>query len=518
MRNEITFPQLERLNKTLVDWGVNYSVYPYNAYTMNELLMQFFNSINGCVDVVNEHSKTVSAILTWVQNEGLSETLTKQLIIWKEDGTFNEIINKELFKGLSDRIDGLNENILDVRDDMSDEMDKYKETVNEEITIFGDKINEFKDTLDKQKFVTVYLNEYGKYANEGTEEEDWSKAFDYVFKNVVKDSVATIKWNGRLKVRSTIFLPKHVNLEGTGLPWSGLTPTADFQGDYVIKDLNVPTHNSISKLYFDFAYNKNVRGLKVLCPYDYTVYDLLVADGIGDTFLDIGGSEISQSLCISNCVAYRENRGTGAIMELRNCQEFYIVNNKFLYKSQGKHECVWCDGVTNTTFINNSFAFTDETALKLLAYNYPKRLTGNLVIGNLFEGIGAKGCINLIGSSNPDLEGSYNTIEDNSYFSSTPIVTLGYIANTKICDPVKVNYTEGTRRTYFFNKYNANSKNPYGNVEEYTDGGYKMTKAWFKILPVDDGGASYLYMTSPDGTEHEITVTNEGELKIVREG
>lgn len=480
---------INKLNAFDLDCSI-FSVYDYNSGSMTELLCEFFKKINECIDVSN---KSLS-LLEWLVEIGLKKEVAEKLNEWITDGTLAEIINETLFQELNEKIDNLGEEINDVITDVKENIEY---------------------TLDKQQFVIVYLNEYEDIAKAGTPEEDWSLAFKYVFDNVVNESVATVKWNGRLKVKSTINIPRHVNLEGTGLPWSGLTPTSDFIGDYVITDLNSETHSSLTNIYFDFAYNKRVKGVKCLNPYDYIVYSKLVADGIGACFLDIGGDKISQSMEINNCVAYREAMSSDAIVELRNCQEFYLSNNKFLFKAQGNAECVWCDGVTNTTFIHNSFAFTNQVALKLLAYNFPKRLNGNLIIGNLFEGIGEQGCISIIGSSQPDLEGGYNTITDNSYFSSTPIVHLGYIGNTTVRDAVRLDRMEGEKRTFFFNKYSLESKQTNGSVEEWTDGAYKVTKSWFEIRNVNPGEASYLYMYDSDGKKHELTIGTDGQLNVI---
>lgn len=467
--------------------------------TMNDVIVV----INELKTSIYEGTKVINTLDITI-DEGYKLLAKLNAVEYIQRPEFNKVTEE-----INDKIDNYKQNtyekIKEVEDNVNTNLKEFKKETNRGITDFKNKINK---VLDAQKFVVVYLNEYSEIAKQGTLDEDWSLAFNHVFENVVKESVATIKWNGRLKIKSTINLPKHINLEGIGLPWSGLVPTSDFEGEYVITDLNEHTHNSIKKLYFDFAYNKNIKGIKVLNPYDYNEYKMLVADGIGDCFLQIGGDIISQSSRIEDCVAYRENMGDGAIVELRNCQEFYLSNNKFLYKTQGQHECVWCDGVTNTTFIHNSFAFTNETALKLLAYNYPKRLNGNLVLGNLFEGIGQGGCINLIGSGNSDLEGSYNTIRDNSYFSSTAIITLGNISNTYICDPVQIKQIGGDRRTYFFNKYNITSSQVNGNIEEYCDGSYKHSKSWFCIDEVEKGGGSYLYMYDKSGNRKEITIEN----------
>ena len=66
------------------------------------------------------------------------------------------------------------------------------------------------DYLKTQETVLVILNEYGHIAKTGTSEEDWSLAFNYVFKNVVKNTCAKITWNGQLKVKSTKIGRAHV--------------------------------------------------------------------------------------------------------------------------------------------------------------------------------------------------------------------------------------------------------------------------------------------------------------------
>ena len=524
------------------------SIYQWDGLTWQELISNVFKGVNDCVSVVNNYTDLVSNTIEWIKTDGLKIYVENKIDGLIEDGTISEIINGEIFSQINDDISHIKENvnsnkeftkeqikqvenkiidlgkkiddkILKLSDELKNNLEEHKEAINIKIEDLGSEFNnglsEIKKALAIQKGVLVYLNEYSEIAKAGTDEEDWSLAFDYVFKNVVNETVASIIWNGRLKIKSTIHLPKHVNISGIGLPWSGLIPLNNFKGDYVIEDNNEPTHNSIKNIYFDFAENKTVKGLKVLNPYDYNEYKFLVADGIGDTFISIGGTQISQSTRIEDCVAYRENRGSGAIMELRNCQEFYLVNNKLLFKTQADKECLWCDGVTNSSFIHNSFAFTNEVAVKMLANHYPKRLNGNVFTDNLFEGIGAGGCITILGSSNPDLEGSYNSIHDNSYFSSTAIINLGSIANTFISDPVKINHLGGDRRTYLFNRYNETSKTPYGSVEEWCDGAYKMTKSWFKIIPTQEGEPSYLYMTDKSGKERMITISSDGQLEIV---
>ncbi len=101
------YVQLERLNKCLIDWNVNYSVYPYGGYTINEILCQFFDAINKSIDVVNEYTKMVGALKEWIETEGLKKEVNDALDRMVEDGTLDNIINHKLFEELETNIEAL---------------------------------------------------------------------------------------------------------------------------------------------------------------------------------------------------------------------------------------------------------------------------------------------------------------------------------------------------------------------------------------------------------------------------
>lgn len=114
----INFNQLETLNKCLIDWNVNYSVYPYNGYTINEVLCQFFDAINKGIITINEYTKLISAIMNWIKDEGLKEEVEKALDKMIEDGTLDNIINKNLFGDILDRIQKLETSIYELDSDL----------------------------------------------------------------------------------------------------------------------------------------------------------------------------------------------------------------------------------------------------------------------------------------------------------------------------------------------------------------------------------------------------------------
>ena len=138
-----------------------------------------------------------------------------------------------------------NFNEVDVRSkENANSINQNKKLFDQHVTKSDDFFKQIDEFLRIHGSVLVILNEYAHIAKAGTDEEDWSLAFNHVFKNVVKDTCATIKWNGQLKIKSTINVPSGVSLEGTGLPYSGLVPTSDFIGEWIINDSNVKSHNS----------------------------------------------------------------------------------------------------------------------------------------------------------------------------------------------------------------------------------------------------------------------------------
>ena len=84
-----------------------FDVYNYNGLSMQELLCQFFNKINECVEMSNN----TLDITDWLVNEGLKEEVVKKLLLWYSDGTFEELINNTLFENLNNKIDEFTENM-----------------------------------------------------------------------------------------------------------------------------------------------------------------------------------------------------------------------------------------------------------------------------------------------------------------------------------------------------------------------------------------------------------------------
>lgn len=86
-----------------------FSVYDYNGYSLQDLLCQFFEKINNCIQVSNQ---TIN-LVEWLVNEGLKEEVARKLEEWFQDGTLASIINETLFKELNKKIDS-KVNIVDM--------------------------------------------------------------------------------------------------------------------------------------------------------------------------------------------------------------------------------------------------------------------------------------------------------------------------------------------------------------------------------------------------------------------
>lgn len=151
--------QIERLNASLIKWGVDYSVYNYNAYTINELIMQFYKHLNECIDNVNEYTKMVVCLMNWIKEEGLQQSVNKALDEMVENGTLDKIINQKIFEELNDKIDSniddlafleeefksfkenLNGTIDDLKRDITDLIEKFKKEIAEEYSGVKEQLN-----------------------------------------------------------------------------------------------------------------------------------------------------------------------------------------------------------------------------------------------------------------------------------------------------------------------------------------------------------------------------------------
>lgn len=131
--------------------GVNYSVYSNRLCgdTLQDLLSNFCAYINECIKYVNDYTEMVEKIIEWVKNEGLREEVIKQLNVWIDDGTFDQIINQELFGDLSDDIEKLKVEVNKVIADMEKLDTELRHEMQNTLQLVDDKIAELQRSFDE---------------------------------------------------------------------------------------------------------------------------------------------------------------------------------------------------------------------------------------------------------------------------------------------------------------------------------------------------------------------------------
>ena len=77
-----------------------YSVYDYDDVTLNELLSKFFTKINGCIDVTN----ATIELTEYLVSIGIPNEILSSLNVMVKDGTFEKLINDNLFNSLDSKI------------------------------------------------------------------------------------------------------------------------------------------------------------------------------------------------------------------------------------------------------------------------------------------------------------------------------------------------------------------------------------------------------------------------------
>lgn len=421
-------------------------VYDFDSLTTDELLCKFAQKINIIIehfkyldDRCYNSDKNIELKLQYLLGQGLEEQVAKRLLELINNGTIGKLINEILLKDINDKL----------------------------------------DSIESQRSITVILNQFSEIAKDGTDEEDWSLAFNHVFNTFKKEWTSLkIVFSGSLKVRSTINIPYGVSIEGSAQPYSQIIPTSDFVGDFVFAQIDEESHIELRNIFIAFAQNENVGGFYIEQPYDYSILENLAGTTTKKEFIRIGSpqnSQIGQSLKISNCVCYGNVEGNVPLVSIYNHQEMYFENNKILFNGVTNTRIgLLCDGVATSTFINNSIANCNKIALKICCELYPKRIVGNLLIGNLFENTSPvsedDGVIMITSGTENSTEGQNNQIIANHFMNSADSIKLYNLTNTTI---IGVATLTGGRRTFHINPYDpVNNTDPYGNLQISADGGY----------------------------------------------
>ena len=428
---------MKELIQALINQGI-ITATDIQRMTTLELLLTIVERVNELHGLTKEGLEAVQRLL----DKGVQEEVVAQFDEWLQDGTFDTLINQTALKTVNDRIDETNTQVSDVK--------KYK---------------------NDQLYVEVNLNHYADIAKSGTPDEDWTLAFNHVF-SMLKGEFGLIKFAGILKIKSPINLPYGVDLEGTSLPNSGFLIEDDFVGNFCIVQNSDRSHVNLRNIFFNFQSSNKVGGVKLTNPYDYSTLDNLVGNNSRGSFLEIGGSSISQTLRVQNCIVYACNSVTEPLVILNNLQEGCFINNKFMgqQSNPAQTDLVVCDGETTTLFLNNSFASTTKKGLVLKSAAYQKRINANKVIGNLFELCGDT-VIELTGANSSTLEAEYNYFSGNDTLFQQGKMSLSNCTNTTVLDRIAVVNGSGARRTFAMTPYNQSAKDAYSNTSILSENG-----------------------------------------------
>ena len=96
------------------------SVYEFNDYTLNELICKLAQKMDEVITQSNESFN----LLEWLKGQGLSDEVIKILEEWKENGTFNNIINKNLFNELNNAINEVNTHLDNRINEVNTQLDE----------------------------------------------------------------------------------------------------------------------------------------------------------------------------------------------------------------------------------------------------------------------------------------------------------------------------------------------------------------------------------------------------------
>lgn len=211
---------IEELDVNRLLRNPNYSVYEgEDAYTLQQLLYQFYKTINQCVDSSNKSL----TFLEWLKDEGLQNETKKLFEEWKLDGTWETIINSELFSNLNSKIDGKLDEIIFENFKHQDEIDKNE--INETIT-------NIKKTQESEKYIL----------QEG-------------------DDLQEI-----LNTKKNIFIPNSFEIEIRGALKTGMDGQTIEGNNTIIRNLSTLTDVVRNKVVSLHVRHKNVtlKGLKII--------------------------------------------------------------------------------------------------------------------------------------------------------------------------------------------------------------------------------------------------------------
>lgn len=255
--NELTIQELISLIVQKIN-GLLDNVKEFETNTTNDIT-NFKNDVNGEIqdfeNKVTLQNKTfqdkVNQDMAYLMGEGLEQEVAKQFAIWKNDGTFDKIINEQLLNGISSKVDGL-EKIID----------GLKETISNQ----GSSINILISNLG--------LTSVKKYQHLVTD-NDWTVAF----RTALKENNHILVPNGDYNVSDTIIISDNQSIKGQGLNTVlHYTGTKDYK-----KTVIQIGKNPVGEQPNDNVTNASLEMIKI-------VGHNLVGFGVYGTYLDDGSN------------------------------------------------------------------------------------------------------------------------------------------------------------------------------------------------------------------------------------
>ena len=193
----MNFKQLDLLKNSLIDWNVNYSVYPYNGYTINEVLCQFFDAINKGIVVINDYTKWVDELLNWVKAEGLKEEVVKALENMIETGKIEDIINNEIFGDINTDITELKRKVKNIV--IVDSKKDLAKITDNSLVFINPKISTDHIVLSELNNVEIYCGDLQQIGTFDTNLSENKAVSEYAFIKIFKCNNIKIK---NLKIHS----------------------------------------------------------------------------------------------------------------------------------------------------------------------------------------------------------------------------------------------------------------------------------------------------------------------------
>lgn len=320
--------QIEKLNKTLVKWGCHYQVYDCDGYTVEELLMQFFYKINEIIGNVNEYSKLVSALIEWIIGEGLKDAVSDKLDEMKQDGSLADVINKQIFQDLNNRIEDIALSFEDYKILIRSELDNFESEMQEKLDTAKEEIESLVDKVERDYIEAD--NQINNKLDDVISELNSLSAITFKdFERKIFD-IYGLKPNGEISTPIQNFINSVKSGDDNGVIY---IPEGTYTWDNEVIDVNNVHIIAHPKAYFKRT-NVNASGFFLNGIHGASYVGRTAGSNIT---VDGGVWDANTTVIGGNCCAFNLGIGTNIV----------VKNAKFInFKGNHTFDISGCDGVT----------------------------------------------------------------------------------------------------------------------------------------------------------------------------